>query len=104
MIVTLEEAERLLNPVTTADEIYKIKYYGGFKGEEKAITAIEEACIIACNALREKLNLRNDNSKKRLCKDCDYADKNDDPIYCCYFECSTNGTDDWCYHYKKQED
>lgn len=101
--MTLKEAERLLNPKTTARAISEIEYYGGFNSKEKVIEAIEEACTIACTALREKMELRSDNSKRRLCTTCDYADKSTEPYFCCYFNGPTNGPDDWCYHYLKEE-
>lgn len=101
--MTLKEAERLLNPKTSAEAISEIKYYSGFNSKDKVIKSIEEACIIACTALREKMELRSDNTKRRRCVTCDYADKSTEPYFCCYFNSPTYGRDDWCYHYLKEE-
>lgn len=46
-----KEAIRLLHPDTTRDALAEIEYYGGFKGKEKCIKAIEEACLLACEAM-----------------------------------------------------
>ena len=48
-----QEAIRLLHPDTTREAIAEIEYYGGFSGPEKAIKAIEEACALACEALKK---------------------------------------------------
>ena len=40
--MTIEEACRLLDPATTAEELAKIEYYHGFSGKK----AIDEACTI----------------------------------------------------------
>lgn len=53
--MTLEEAIRLLDPATTAEAIAEIKSYAGFTGKKAAIHAIEDACEIACEVMREKL-------------------------------------------------
>lgn len=51
--MTLEEAERILNPETTIGAINEIKYYCGFN-EEKAIAEIEKASEIGAIAIQEK--------------------------------------------------
>lgn len=50
-----QEAIRLLHPDTTEEAIAEIEYYGGFKGYEKAMQAINEACILACEALEKRV-------------------------------------------------
>lgn len=42
--MTLEEACRLLDPYTTAEELAKIEYCNGFNGKKACIEAIDEAC------------------------------------------------------------
>ncbi len=46
-----DEAIRILDPKTTAEALAKIEYYGGFSGKEAAIKAVEDACILAVEAL-----------------------------------------------------
>ena len=48
----INEAIRLLNPDTSAEAIAEIEYYGGFKGHEKVLEAINEACKLACDIMR----------------------------------------------------
>lgn len=50
--MTVSEAIRLLDPRTSAQAIAEIEYYGGFKGHEKVLEAISEACRIACDIMR----------------------------------------------------
>ena len=45
--MTLEEACRLLDPNTTAEELAKIEYYNGFNGKKACIEAIDEACTLS---------------------------------------------------------
>ena len=52
--MTREEAIRILDPETTAEALAEIDYYAGFRGKEAAITAVEDACILAVAALREQ--------------------------------------------------
>ena len=54
MSMSIEEAIRILDPETSADAITEIKYYAGFK-EEKAIEKVEDACVLACDIMREYL-------------------------------------------------
>lgn len=53
--MTREEAIRLLDPETTRAALAEIEYYGGFGGYEARIKAIEEACEMACEALRKEI-------------------------------------------------
>lgn len=50
-----QEAIRLLHPDTTAEAIAEIEYYGGFKGHEKAIQALNEASLLAREALEKQI-------------------------------------------------
>ncbi len=50
--MTLEEACRLLDPNTTAEELAKIEYYNGFNGKKACIAAIDEACVLLVGAVR----------------------------------------------------
>lgn len=51
--MTAKEAIRLLDPETTRDALWEIEYYGGFNGKEAQIKAIEDACVLAVEALRK---------------------------------------------------
>ena len=52
--MSIEEAIHILDPETSADAITEIKYYAGFN-KEKAIEKVEEACVLACDIMREHL-------------------------------------------------
>ena len=53
--MTIEEAIKLLHPDTTGEGIMELEYYGGFESKENVIKAIEEACILACEALEKQI-------------------------------------------------
>lgn len=53
--MTYEEAIKILHPDTTFMALSEIEYYGGFNGEEAKIKAVEEACVIACEALKKQM-------------------------------------------------
>lgn len=53
--MTCEEARKILHPDTTLQTLAEIEYYAGFNGKEAKIKAVEEACIIACEALDREL-------------------------------------------------
>lgn len=53
--MTAQEAIKLLHPDTTKEAIAEIKYYCGFHGKEAAIKAIEDACLLACDALEKQV-------------------------------------------------
>ena len=62
--MTYEEAKRILHPDTTREALAEIEFLGGFKGKEKTLKAVVEACIRACEALdkqrpKKPLNLSN---------------------------------------------
>lgn len=48
-----KEAIMLLNPITKALALAEIEYYHGFRGQEACIKAIEDACILAVEALEK---------------------------------------------------
>lgn len=50
--MTREEAIRLLDLKTCCDAIQEIEYYGGFNGKEAVLKAINEACVVAVDAMR----------------------------------------------------
>lgn len=52
--MTREEAIRILDPETTGEALAEIEYYGGLSGRTAAVQAVEDACILAVAALREK--------------------------------------------------
>lgn len=51
--MTNEEAIMLLNPSTKALALAEIEYYHGFRGQEACIKAIEDAHILAVEALEK---------------------------------------------------
>ena len=48
-----KEAYEILHPDTTIQKLAEIEYYGGFAGQQKAIEAVNEACVVACEAILE---------------------------------------------------
>ena len=48
-----QKAIEILHPDTTAKKLAEIEYFGGFSGREKKIEAVNEACIVACEAMKE---------------------------------------------------
>lgn len=80
--MTYEEAKRILHPDTTLEALAEIEFLGGFKGKEKLQEAVDEACLMACEALDKKipktLNSGVDRTwgtptKEAICPACDYA-------------------------------
>lgn len=53
--MTIKEAIKLLHPDTTGEVIMELEYYGGFEAKENVIKSIEEACILACEALERQI-------------------------------------------------
>ena len=50
--MTINQAIRILDPETTAQELATIEYYGG---REKMVAACEEACRVAVRIMRKYL-------------------------------------------------
>lgn len=50
--MSIDEAIRILEPITSAEAIMKIEYYGGLSGDMAKIEAVNEACRLAVAALR----------------------------------------------------
>ena len=53
--MTYEEAKRILHPDTTREALAEIEFLGGFKGKEKLQDAVDEACLMACEALDKQI-------------------------------------------------
>ena len=53
--MTYEEAMKILHPNTTLTALAEVEYYGGFNGQEAKIKAVEEACLLACEALEKQI-------------------------------------------------
>ena len=51
--MTIEQAIRLLDPKTTKDAIAEIEYKAGFNGKAESVKAVEEACKLACEIMRD---------------------------------------------------
>lgn len=52
--MTHEEAARILDPETSREYLDDIEYYGGFRGDEAVLEAVNEACRIAAEVLRNR--------------------------------------------------
>ena len=48
-----KESYEILHLDTTRQKLDEIEYYGGFAGQQKAIEAVNEACVVACEAILE---------------------------------------------------
>ena len=53
--MTYEEAMKILHPDTMSTALAEVEYYGGFNGKEAKIKAVEEACLLACEALEKQI-------------------------------------------------
>ena len=53
--MTYEEAMKILHPNTTLTALAEVEYYGCFNGQEAKIKAVEEACLLACQALEKQI-------------------------------------------------
>ena len=51
--MTIEQAIRILDPDTTAEELATIEYYGGLHGREKMVAARDEACCVAVGIMQK---------------------------------------------------
>lgn len=51
--MTYQEAIRILHPDTTREALEEIRYYAGFRSEEAELEAINEACVLACEAMEK---------------------------------------------------
>ena len=61
--MTCEEAKRILHPDTTLEALTEIEYYAGFRGEQAKREAVDEACIVACEALEKRIPKKPINQK-----------------------------------------
>lgn len=52
--MTYEEAIKILHPDTLRGALAEIEYYNGFSGVEVAAKAIEDACLLACEAMEKQ--------------------------------------------------
>ena len=53
--MTINQAIRILDPASTAEELATIEYYGGLHGREKMVAACDEACRVAVEIMRQHL-------------------------------------------------
>ena len=75
--MTYEEAMKILHPNTTLTALAEVEYYGGFNGQEAKIKAVEEACLLACEALEKQMPKKpiekyvdHDDAEAGLCPFC----------------------------------
>lgn len=76
--MTREEAIRILDPATTREALADIEYYAGFNGHEAVIKAVEDACIMAIEALQERPKRQWVNG---ICTECGQVDFSE-PNFC----------------------
>ena len=62
--MTREEAIRILDQATSKEALAEIEYYNGFAAREAVKKAVDDACILAIEALQEPEIVH--------CKDCKY--------------------------------
>lgn len=100
--MTSEEAIRILHPNTTKEALVEYEYYGGFNGKKAMIKAVDEASILACEALQKVKDIDGffdylinnyDIVSEKICADMstqnEWCAKNctyDAPQRCCYEE------------------
>lgn len=53
--MTYEEAKRILHPDTTFEALAEIESYAGFNGKQAKLKAVDDACIVACEALEKQI-------------------------------------------------
>ena len=53
--LTPKEAIKILHPDTSRDTLWKIEYYAGFNAEKARLKAVEDACVVACEALEKQI-------------------------------------------------
>ena len=53
--LTPKEAIKILRPDTSRDALWKIEYYAGFNAEKARLKAVEDACVVACEALEKQI-------------------------------------------------
>jgi PP-loop superfamily ATP-utilizing enzyme len=66
--MTYKEAIRILHPNTTKEELRKIEHLAGFRGKEATIYAVEEACLVACDAMNTLIEIQEDNHSRFIQK------------------------------------
>lgn len=58
--LTPKEAIKILHPDTSRDALWKIEYYAGFNAEKARLKAVEDACVVACEALEKQIPMKPD--------------------------------------------
>lgn len=56
--MTYEKAIEILHPDTTFMALAEVEYFGGFRGKEAKIKAVEEATVLACEALARQIPMK----------------------------------------------
>ena len=54
--MTPQEAKKILHPETTLEAYAETDYYGGFNGAKKWKESVDEACLVACEALEKQIS------------------------------------------------
>lgn len=53
--MTAEEAIEILHPDTTAQALLRIEHCGGVNGRQAMKEAVDDACLVACEALEKQI-------------------------------------------------
>ena len=53
--MTIEQAIKIIHPATSGNELTEIEYYYGFNGKTMAIAMLNEASLIACEAMGKQI-------------------------------------------------
>ena len=56
--MTYERAIKILDPETSAKALAEITCYNGFVGEQARHMAVERACVVACEAMEQCIEMR----------------------------------------------
>lgn len=56
--MTEQKAIEILHPDTTLKALEEIRYYAGFRAGEAELAAVDEACIMACDALKKQIPVK----------------------------------------------
>ena len=64
--MTPEQAIRILHPDTTREALAEIEYYGGYKGYHAVMQAVNDACLMGCEAIRYREEKRKKLKEDRM--------------------------------------
>lgn len=69
--MTAEEALEIFHPDTTVQTLSRIEYCSGLNGEQALKEAVDDACLVACEALEKQIPKKPKETKCTLmCASC----------------------------------